>query len=273
MNAMRAAVVGHVEWVEFLRVEQTPRPNEIVSALESWEEPGGGGGVAAARLAELADEAILFTALGDDELGRRAKEELEEAGVRVEAAWRKAPQRRAVVFIDDAGERAITVIGERLGPAGSDDLPWEELRAMDVAYFTAGDFASLERARRARVLGVTSREIALLESSGLRVDALVGSGSDEKERYVPADLDPAPGIAVVTSGSLGGWAHPGGPFSAQPLTAPPEDAYGCGDSFAAGLVYALARGDDRASALKFAAGCGADALTRRGALGRRPFEQ
>ena len=28
---MRAAVVGHVEWIEFLRVESVPKPGEIVT--------------------------------------------------------------------------------------------------------------------------------------------------------------------------------------------------------------------------------------------------
>jgi len=30
-------VVGHVEWVEFIRVEEVPRPGEIVHALERWD--------------------------------------------------------------------------------------------------------------------------------------------------------------------------------------------------------------------------------------------
>jgi sugar/nucleoside kinase (ribokinase family) len=43
------------------------------------------------------------------------------------------------------------------------------------------------------------------------------------------------------------------------------DAYGAGDCFAAGLAFALARGDDTQAALAFAAGRGAAAMTRRGA--------
>ena len=43
---MRVAVVGHVEWVEFARVEAVPKPGEIAHAFETWEEPAGGGAVA-----------------------------------------------------------------------------------------------------------------------------------------------------------------------------------------------------------------------------------
>ncbi len=266
-RGVRAAVVGHVEWVEFIRVEEIPRADEIVSAEESWEEPGGGGAVAAARMSDVADETLFFTALGDDERGHRAKEQLEKLGISVEVAWRAAPQRRAVVFIDAGGERAITVIGERHGPCGVDELPWYELGRTDAVYFTAGDRKALEHARNARTLVATARELTLLEHARVQLDALVGSGSDPKESFVPADLEPAPGIAVVTSGSLGGWMHPGGPFTAQRLPGVVQDAYGCGDSFAAGLAVALADGDSRASAVEFAASWGAAALCRRGALG------
>ena len=37
---MNLAVVGHVEWVEYARVDHTPGPGEIVHALETWEELG-----------------------------------------------------------------------------------------------------------------------------------------------------------------------------------------------------------------------------------------
>src|SRR6478609_1726880 len=75
---MRVAVVGHVEWIEFARVERLPAAGEIVHASHAWEEPGGGGAVAAVQLARLAEGCLFLTALGDNELGRRAKRELEE---------------------------------------------------------------------------------------------------------------------------------------------------------------------------------------------------
>src|SRR5690348_4057621 len=125
---MQLAVVGHVEWVEFARVDELPAAGAIVTARESWEEAAGGGAVAAVQLVNLAGSCQFFTALGDDELGRRAKKELEERGVTVHAARAFAPQRRGFTHLDDNGERTITVIGEKLRPSGEDgSLPWEEL--------------------------------------------------------------------------------------------------------------------------------------------------
>lgn len=110
---MRTAVLGHVEWVELLEVDHVPATGEIVHGDSVWVGPAGGGPDAAVQLLKLAGEAILFTALGDDALGHRAKEDLEAMGLRVEAAFRKEPTRRAITHIDSTGERTITVIGPR----------------------------------------------------------------------------------------------------------------------------------------------------------------
>jgi ribokinase len=135
---------------------------------------------------------------------------------------------------------------------------------LDAVFFVAGDVDALVSARRARILTATPRELETLARGGVELDALVGSGEDEAERYRPGDLEPSPGLVVTTSGRLGGWSQPGGPFSAMPPPAPIVDTYGAGDSFAAGLTYALAAGLDHTAAVQFAARCGAAALTGRG---------
>src|SRR5579871_6355038 len=106
----KVAVVGHVEWVLFARAPCVPHAGEIIHARNAFEEPAGGGAVAAVQLARLVGEAVLITALGDDELGRRSAERLRELGVDVWAATRAEPTRRALTLLDDAGERTITTI-------------------------------------------------------------------------------------------------------------------------------------------------------------------
>lgn len=255
---MRFAVVGHTEWVEFAIVERVPSPGEIAHALDTWEEPGGGGPVAAVQLAKLAGGCDFFTALGDDELGHRAVKELEAHDLTLHVQWKAKPTRRGFVFLDEGGERTITVIGERLAPKGP--IPIDH----DGVYFTAGDGEALRSARHARVLVATVRAGAALETAGVELDVLVGSGEDEGERFDQVAIEPPPRTIVATAGALGGWARPGGPFRAPLLPGPPVDAYGCGDSFAAGLTFALARGDEQSDALAFASKCGAAVLTGRG---------
>lgn len=265
---MRVAVVGHVEWCEFVRVERLPRPGEIAHATEWWEEPAGGGAVSAVQLVRLAGAADFFTALGDDELGRRAREALDRFGVTVHAAVRDEPTRRAVVFVDDLGERTITVLGDKLVPRARDrTLPWDRLADADGVYFVSGDADALRAARRARVVVATPRKLSTLREADVELDAVVGSGEDEGERFRAGELEPPPRLVVATAGPLGGWAQPGGPYRAVALPGTFVDTYGAGDSFAAGLTFALAQGQDEAAALAFAAECGAEALTRRGAHG------
>lgn len=265
---MRVGVVGHVEWVEFARVEAVPRPGDIAHAFEAWEEPAGGGAVAAVQLRRLAGSCVFFTVLGADELGRRARAELGRLGVEVRSIPEAEPTRRAFTFVDDTGERTITVLGEKLRPRGGDSrLPWRELARLDAVYFVSGDADALRHARRARVLVATARELETLREAEVQLDALVGSGEDEGEVYRPGDLDPPPRIVVTTSGALGGWVQPGGPFRPAPLPAPVVDTYGAGDCFAAGLAFALGRGDPVEDAVALAARCGAAVMT-----GRGPYE-
>jgi ribokinase len=262
---MRVAVVGHVEWIRFARVDHVPAGGEIAHSFDHWEQAGGGGGVAAVQLALLADEAHLFTALGNDELGRRAQAELESRGVLVHTAPEERPQRWAFTHVDDGGERTITTVGPKARPRGHDDrLPWHELATMDAVFFVAGDVDALVHAGRARVLTATSRELDVLRRGGVELDALIGSGEDEAERFRSGDLDPPPKLVVTTSGALGGWVRPGGPFTAAEPQGDVVDAYGAGDSFAAGLTYALGFGLNGTDAVGFAARCGAAALTGRG---------
>ncbi len=268
---MRLGVVGHVEWVEFARVACVPQPGEIIQATAWWSEAAGGGGVSSVQLARLAGACTLYTALGRDEVGEWALEQLTGLGVTVEAARQEEPQRRGFTFVDADGERTITIIGEKHLPRASDPLPWDGLAGADAVYFVSGDAGALRAARAARVLVATARVLPTIAEARVEVDALVRSGSDASERYEPGDLDPEPRLVVTTAGRRGGaWSAAdgrAGTYEATPLPGPLEDSYGAGDSFAAGLTYALGSGLPPEEALEFAARLGAEALTRSGAHG------
>ncbi len=67
------------------------------------------------------------------------------------------------------------------------------------------DPAAVRAARAARVLVATPRALTSLRTAAVEIDVLVGSGSDEGERYRPGDLVPPPRAVVRTEGGLGGW--------------------------------------------------------------------
>jgi ribokinase len=278
---VRVGVVGHLEWVQFACVARVPRAGEIVHASSAFEEPAGGGAVAAVQLRKLAGAARFLTALGDDELARRAARRLREHhDVELHACSRPSPQRRCFTLLDAAAERTITVLGERIVPLRDEPLPWEELGELDGLYFTGGDAGAARAARAARVLVATPRAIDALAASGVQLDVLVGSATDAGEVYEQGMLDPEPRVVVRTRGALGGtwevtaeaprWVPAGarsGEWEPTALRGAPVDAYGCGDSFAAGLTHGLATGMRLSDALGLGARCGAACLS-----GRGPYE-
>lgn len=260
---MRVAVLGHVEWVEFLRVPAVPRAGEIVEGVPLVAVPAGGGGVAAVQLARWAERCELFTALGDDELGRRCADQLRDRHVEVHAAFRAEPQRRALTMIDAHRERTIVLSGARHVAKRSDALPWDHFAQIDAVYITGGDAEAVRAARAARVVVGTSRVLPLLRDAGVVLDALVGSDNDAAEAYAPGDLAPAPRLVVRTNGAHGGQYTLDGAshaYSAVP-TQVTGDTYGAGDTFAAALTFALGEGRVAAEAISFAAARAAEVLT------------
>jgi len=266
----RLAVVGHIEWVDFLWLDGYPAEGQVAHAVEWNARAGGGGGVAAAVLADMGCSVDFFTSLGADANGRAACDQLTERGVSMHVAWREPTMtRRAITYFSARGERTIVTIGERLAPRGDDGLDWDRLANTDGVYFTAGDPGALAHARAARVVTATprGREALIDDAGGPVLDALVFSEHDVDETEWAQRLTSRTRLMVATAGEAGGrwWGASEGSWQAAPLPGPPRDSYGCGDSFAAAFTAGLARGDSVAEAAALGAQWGARALTRPGA--------
>lgn len=263
----RLAVVGHVEWVDFIPLERLPHQGEVVHAEGAFSRAAGGGGVVAAVLAEMGAQVDFYCALGDDAHGHAAADELTERGVTVHVGWRaEEPTRRALTLLEDDGERTIVTVGDRLEPRGADDLAWKRMRQADGVYFTAGDAGALDAARQARVLVASPRGRSTL-AAGPVVDALVYSRSDPDESGWARQLESRARLLVETRGAQGGiWRGDScGSWEAISPDGPIKDAYGAGDSFAAAFTLGLAEGCSVAEAAALGARAGARALTRPGA--------
>jgi ribokinase len=114
----------------------------------------------------------------------------------------------------------------------------------------------------------TTRVLPALAAAGDALAAVVGSAKDAGERYVEGSIEPPPRYVVRTAGAAGGsWTGvegTTGAWQAAPLPGPAVDAYGCGDSFAAGFTFGLGEGRGIDEALELGARCGAACLTGRG---------
>ena len=195
---MRLAVIGHVEWVTFTRAPFMPVPGEIVHLDDPLEQPGAGGAVSAIALARMGADVTFFTSLGND---TDAGAIIEAHGVDVVAARRDRAQTRVLAVVDPNHDRTLFVIGENDHPTADDPLPWDRLAEMDGVFFTGQDPRTLQLARVAPVVVVTARRFESLVQSGIRADALVGSGSDRGEQFDLDRLAVKPDHVIVTDGA------------------------------------------------------------------------
>ena len=263
---LKLAVVGHVEWMTFAQVDALPAAGRIAHAAGSLDQPAGGGAVCAVRMAQLTgSRVIFFTALGRDAIGRACYDSLQELGLELHVAWRDQPTRRGISMVDSDGDRAITVIGNRLQPEGMDSLPWGLLETCDGVFASAADAPALQACRTARVMTATPRvRLHNLQQAGISLDALISSGLDPGEQ-LPDELGfPSPDIQILTEGAEGGLCIPGGRYGASPPPGPCIDSYGCGDSFAAGVTAGLAAGLPIDACIGIGADAGAACSTWRG---------
>jgi ribokinase len=266
---VKLAVVGHVEWVDFLVTPTLPVRGQILHVRSAHEAPGGGGAMGAFALRSLTGAAAFYCAVGDDHRAAQTVAGLRATGLDVRAGVHAGlAQRRVVSHLTDDGARAITVLGERLVPHGDDDLPWSDLAGYDGVFLTAGDAGAVRAARQARVLVATPRAREPIIAAGVNVDVLVGSGEDPGEAVDDELLAAArPRWVVQTEGERGGsWRAADGTEgrgAATPVPGPRVDDYGCGDAFAAALTAALAAGHPIAEACALAAPVGAALLCER----------
>jgi ribokinase len=254
---MRLAVIGHVEWVTFTNAPFMPAAGEIVHLTDPFDQPAAGGTVSALALARMGADVTFFTTLGPD---TNSATIIEGMGVRVVAAERTRPQTRVLAVVDPNRDRTLFVVGENDHPTADDPLPWDELAVMDGVYFTGQDPRTLQLARAAPVVVVTARRFDSLRRSGIRADALVGSGSDRGERFDLSELEQQPDHVIVTDGARGGTG-----YSAVAPPGPVVDTYGAGDTFVAGVLFGMASGWPMPQTLTFAATRAAECLTWRGA--------
>jgi ribokinase len=264
----RVAVIGHVEWVQHGRLHEPLESGAIVQLYDTFEEPAGGGGVAARALPSLGAETRFYTALGADAAAAASERTLLADGCELRIGRRETPQNRVTTVADPGGERTILIHGQNDHPTLDDPLGWDDLAGFDGVFYTGDDPRTVVAARAARVVLVTARRLASVRASGVQVDVLAGSAHDRNERYDVADLPVRPRLCVWSEGAAGGHylAEDGseGRWAAAPPPGPIVDTYGAGDVFMAALTLELARGRARDDALARAARASAAQLTRRG---------
>ncbi|MBX3285325.1 MAG: PfkB family carbohydrate kinase [Acidimicrobiales bacterium] len=247
---------------------------------------GGSAANAAAWLASLDVDVRLFAAVGDDDLGHRARSDLEATGVTFAGPVLEGVATGAcVVLVGPDGDR--TMLPDR---GANDHLPVAAvIDALDPlpAWLHLSGYALLGEGSRNAGKAVLSAALAAgcpvsvdaASSAPLRAvgaDAfaawidgaeLLFANDDEVEALggVRTLLDHV-GAVVVKHGPAGAsWTDGVETVVADGLAVDLVDPTGAGDAFAAGWIAARRRGESVAGALAAAVAVGATAVTRHGA--------
>ena len=97
-----------------------------------------------------------------------------------------------------------------------------------------------EKSRVAKILCTTPRVgLNIINESGIFLDGLIGSNLDPGEVFSLNELRFKPKYVFKTEGEYGGIVFPGGRYKAIKTKKNKVDSYGCGDSFAAGILYGM----------------------------------
>jgi ribokinase len=288
----RVVVVGSVNVDLVVTIGELPRPGETVTGGTFARHGGGKGANQAAAAARLGADVALVAAVGRDDLGAGALEELAAEGVDVSAVVRSdEPTGVALITVDGTGENSIAVAsganaalsGETVAAALDERLAGGP--GVVLLGFEVSDAAVLAGARAAREAGWTvvlnpapARALPealvalrpLLTPNADEARALSGSGSPADAARALAARTGAP--VLVTVGADGALLCEGGSVDALRAAAVDVvDTTGAGDAFNGALAAELARGAALRDAAELAIRAAGRSTTRAGARGGMPL--
>ncbi|WP_072390737.1 PfkB family carbohydrate kinase [Hyphomicrobium sp. CS1GBMeth3] len=260
MPAKALVVVGHTALDRVYRIESFPGKPTKVRALDHREEGGGSAANAAAAAAVLGGAVRLWSRVGDDDAGEKARRQLARCGVDVggvlTCAGAKTPT--AAVIVDSNGERLVISEDDHVLPMEADWLPLSEIASAGAVLsdlsWLEGTRAAFAAARAVGVPTLVDVDLGggiLLERVIEVTDYAIFSGP-AFERFVPGADDEARLSALldlglrhagVTRGKRGYlWATGEGRQSQEAFEVPVVDTTGAGDAFHGVFALALASG-------------------------------
>lgn len=277
-------VVGSVNVDLVVRVPRLPGPGETVIGGRFHRAAGGKGANQAAAAARLGAPTWFVGLVGQDDLGREARADLEAAGVDVGLLGPgEEPTGVAAILVDASGENLIAVASGANAELGAEHVE-AAMRRIDVG--NAVVLSNLEVPDEAVAAAASAAgergwpfvlnpapARALPEEVVALATVLVPNETEVAQLGGPdALLDGGATAVLVTLGSRGAALHRPG-ASPRHVPAFPVDAVdttGAGDAFCGALAWALAAGWDLEEAARLAAGAGALACRAVGARASLP---
>ena len=283
-----------------VRVPRLPEAGETLTGSSFSTAFGGKGANQAVALARLCRGSPYKVSLagktGSDSGGADYRRYLRENGIDTSLISESAePTGTALIEIDDGGNNRIVVVPGANGDV--DDAWWDGISASSGTMAGTAALFQLElpvpvvcramkgaHARGATVILDPAPAAGLADGVMASIDyitpnqgetaALTGICPNTDDRAAAASvilLDRGVGAVLIKAGSLGAWF-----FSANErwfcpsFPVPVKDTTAAGDSFNAGLAWALGQGYDAPDALRFACAVGGISTTMAGAQAAMP---
>ena len=268
----RVLVLGSLNVDLVTHVERHPGPGETVLGEGLARLAGGKGANQAVAAAAAGAQVSMLGAVGDDDAGRAYVDRLRRLGIDTGGIVVRPgqPTGTALIVVDGAGENTIVVAAGANAEVGDEAIAAVEsagpgdvlLAQLEVPLETVARAFDVAARRGVRVV-LNAAPYAVLPGSALTLaDPVV---VNEHEAVMLADTAGLPASLLVTFGARGAdWDG-----LRLPAVDVPEDAVvdttGAGDAFCGALAAALARGEERESALGAALAAGAAAVRHAGA--------
>jgi ribokinase len=301
----KVVVVGSSNTDMTVRLPRLPTPGQTVLGSSFATSPGGKGANQAVAARRAGGEVVFITAIGDDDLGKRAIELFRGHGIDIGHArvCDGDASGVALIFVGDDGENMIGVASganHKLSPKEIDGVPDSVFRAGDV--LLAGLEVPMETAARAiergslagmRVIlnpapvptateSVTAGLLSLVDVlTPNRLEALALAGMSLDASHEPdwnqcADrlLLSGAHAVVITLGAQGCLVAT--TANKRRIPAPRVDAIdtvGAGDAFNGALAVALCENRSLEDAAAWATASAALAVTQAGAQSALPFRE
>lgn len=285
-------VVGSVNIDLVVTVDRLPAPGETVTGGSFARHPGGKGANQAVAAARLGAAVGFVGAVGDDEPGRAALDDLRAEGVNTDSVATLTDTHTgiALIVVDRRGENQIAVAsganGVLDGKLVEHSLAQQSTRDVGVLLtnLEIGDDVLLAAARHAARSGwqlvVNPAPARALPAELLSLRPILLPNGREAEQLT-AEAEPQAAAerlatvtgqpVVVTLGERGALLHAAGEATNLPaLAIEAVDTTGAGDTFAGAFAAEIARGEAIERAVRFALIAAGLSVSRAGARGGMP---
>lgn len=270
-------VIGSIAADEVVQLDQPLRYASHNGGRWLGVRMGGGAANTALALARATHDAMVVSALGQDDIGQQLYEALIREGVNCRYVNRDAEETtRSLILLEQQGERTIINLARAEVPLADEVVQ----QSASVLYVRSKD-SSLnpliadKMAQGCKVIG----HIPPTQPQARLANVLVGSASDLSDEFLAQAFHYSQAIAgeqlewlVITYGEQGAKAINGEQelFCPAPKV-PVMDSTGAGDVFAAGLCHALATNEPMAQALQTAVAWGSTSVQYQGTIPPKDF--